>query len=119
MSDSREYVSRKLENGKVHISGEVLSAIVSVAISEVEGVYGLNNSISAKRGVRGIRVVIAEDSTISVDCYVIALYGHSVVEVAESVQAAVVAALEDTTACSVTSVNVSISGISHPKASKK
>ena len=119
MSDSREYVSRKLENGKIHISGDVLSALVSMAVSEVEGVYGLNNSISAKRGVRGIRVIIAENSTISVDCYVIALYGYSVVDVAEAVQAAVTAALEATTACTVTAVNVSISGICHPKTSKK
>lgn len=120
MSENREYVSRNLENGKVHISADVLTSMALMAVLEVEGVFSVNNFMSGRKNVgRSIRVVISEDNTISVDCYVIALYGHSVLEVAEAVQEAVTTALEAATACTVSAVNVSISGICHPKGSKK
>lgn len=126
MSDNKEYVSQSLENGTIHISDEVLSTIAAMAIQDVEGVYGLNNNVGAELGMlskkntgKGIRVVISEDDEVSVDCYIVVLYGHSVVEVAKAVQEAVTTAVESTTGRSVKSVNVSISGISLPKAQKK
>ena len=120
MSENKEYVSRELENGAIHVSADVMASLASMAISEVEGVYGLSNAITAKKNVgRGIRVIIADDNAVSVDCYVVVLYGYSVVEVARAVQEAVTCALESTTGATVTAVNVGISGICHPKGTKK
>ena len=120
MNEKKEYVSQALENGAVHISEDALVATTMMAISEVEGVYGVSNSISTKKSNgRGIRVMIAEDDTVSVDCYVVALYGYSVIEVAKAVQDAVTTTIESTTNAKVANVNVSNSGICHPKGGKK
>ena len=120
MSESKEYVSQTLENGAIHVSAEVLASLAALAVTEVEGVYSLNNAIASKKSVgRGIRVVVSDENTVSVDCYVIAIYGYSVVELARAVQDAVSGALESTTGVRVTAVNVGISGICHPKATKK
>ncbi len=127
MSESKEYVSQTLEHGAIHISEEVIATIAALAIQDVEGVYGLNTSIAssdlsklAKRAQgKGIRLVISEDDEISVDCYIVVLYGHSVVDVAKAVQDTVTAAIESTTGRRVKSVNVNISGITLPRADKK
>ena len=120
MSESKEYVSKSVENGAILISEEVLAAMASMAVSEVEGVYGLSNAIASKKNAgRGIRVIIAQDDSVSIDCYVIALYGYSVLEVAKAVQEAVTTTVESTTGSKVSNVNVSISGIAHPRSTKK
>lgn len=120
MSENKEYVSRTLENGAVHISEDVLASMAALTIAEVEGVYGLSNVVAAKKStVRGIRVVIGQDDEISIDCYVTALYGYSVLEVAKAVQEAVSMTLESTTGNKIGNVNVSISGIAHPRTAKK
>ena len=120
MSENREYISQELENGAVHISRDVLETAAAAAVSEVEGVYGLCNAISAKKNVgRGVRVVVGENNAVSVYCYVVALYGYSVIEVAKAVQDAVTTTLESTTGCTISNVNVSISGITNPKTAKK
>ena len=99
MSESKEYVSQTLEHGAIHISEEVIAAIAALG--------------------KGIRLVISDDDEISVDCYIVVLYGHSVVDVAKAVQDAVTAAVESTTGRTVKSVNVSISGITLPRTAKK
>jgi uncharacterized alkaline shock family protein YloU len=127
MNESKEYVSQPVENGSIRISEDVIASIASMAALEVEGVYGLNNMISAelagkigkKSPGRGIRLTIAENNEISIDCYVVVLYGHSVFDVAKNVQENVTTVVESTTGQKVKSVNVSISGISLPKESKK
>ena len=109
-----------MENGAIHVSAEVLASLAAMAVAEVEGVYGLNNAIASKKSIgRGVRVVISEENAVSVDCYVIAIYGYSVVEIARAVQDAISSTLESTTGVCVTAVNVGISGICHPKSTKK
>ncbi len=126
MSESKEYVSQTLENGSIHISEEVISAIASMAVQDVEGVCGLSNTISSdlsklakKSAGKGIRLVISENDEVSIDCYIVVLYGHSVIEVAKAVQEAVTSTVESTTGRKVRSVNVSVSGISLPRTPKK
>ena len=128
MSESKEYVSQTLEHGAIHISEEVIATIAALAVQDVEGVYGLNTTLSsselsmlAKRVQqgKGIRLVISEDDEISVDCYIVVLYGHSVVDVAKAVQETVTSAVESTTGRKVKNVNVNISGITLPRPAKK
>ena len=128
MSESKEYVSQTLEHGAIHISEEVIATIAALAVQDVEGVYGLNTTLSsselsklAKRAQqgKGIWLVISEDDEISVDCYIVVLYGHSVVDVAKAVQETVTSAVESTTGRKVKNVNVNISGITLPRPAKK
>lgn len=125
MSEQKEYISQELENGSIHISEEVIVSIAAMAAMDVEGVYGLGGSGSdltklAKKAVsKDIRVEINEADEISIDCYIVVLYGYSVVDVAKAVQEAVVSLVESTTGRAVKSVNVSIGGISLPRSGKK
>ena len=125
MSESKDYVSKTLENGTIQISADVVVSIATAAIREVEGVYGIGGRSSdfsrlTKKGVsRGIRVVISDENRVSIDCYVVVLYGYPVLQVAKSVQEAVISAVESTTGQTVRGVNVSISGITLPRSTKK
>lgn len=125
MSENKEYISQELENGSIQISEDVIVSIAAMAAQEVEGVYGLGGSGSdlaklTKKSVgKDVRVEISDADEISIDCYIIVLYGHSVVDVAKAVQEAVASAVESTTGRAVKDVNVSVGGISVPKAAKK
>lgn len=126
MSENKEYVSQTLDQGSIHISEEVIASIVSMAIQDVEGVYGLNTNISSELGKiakkntgKSIRILISEEDEIAIDCYIVVLYGYSVIEVAKAVQEAVSSTVESTTGRRVSNVNVNISGISLPRNAKK
>lgn len=125
MSEKKEYISQKLDNGSIQISEDVIVSIAAMAAKEVDGVSELGSAgtelgrLAKKATGKDIRVEISEDDEISIDCYVIVLYGYSVVDVAKAVQEAVVSAVESTTGRSVKDVNVSIAGISVPKSGKK
>lgn len=124
MSESKEYVSQALDNGAIHISEEVIVSIAAMAAMDVEGVYGLASSadlgkLKKKNTAKDVHVEITEDDQISIDCYIVVLYGHSVVDVAKNVQDAVASTVASTTGRIVRSVNVSIGGISLPRTGKK
>jgi uncharacterized alkaline shock family protein YloU len=119
MADNKQYITQIQDNGSVMISEDVVATIVSLAVKEVEGVVGLSTKpgadiadmIGKKNWGKGLRINIAEDNALTVDCDIIVSYGQSVVAVAASVQEAVAAALESATAVKVTAVNVNVCGI--------
>lgn len=125
MSDQKEYISQELENGSIHISEEVIISIAAMAAQDVEGVYGLGGNgtdlgkLTKKSVGKDVRVEISENDEISIDCYIVVLYGYSVVDVAKAVQEAVVSLVESTTGRTVKDVNVSVGGISLPRSGKK
>lgn len=125
MSENKEYISQSLENGSIQISEDVIISIAAMAAQDVEGVYGLGGAGSelsklTKKAVgKDVRVEISANDEISIDCYIIVLYGYSVVDVAKAVQEAVASAVESTTGRAVKDVNVSVGGISVPKSGKK
>ena len=61
-----------------------------------------------------IRVTLGED-TVAVDCGLVVIYGHSVVEIAKNVQNAVTNAIESMTGLKVSRVDVNVTGISMGK----
>ena len=109
------------ENGSVMISEDVVATIVAHALSEVEGV----GSLGVKPGVsiadftnkknwgKGLKILIAEDNTLTIECGIMVCYGYSVVDVAKDVQAAVTASVESITGTKVASVSVNVCGIVH------
>ncbi len=122
MSDSREYITKKQDNGTVNISDDVVASIAALAILDVEGICGLTSglgsipadAIAKKVLTKGIRVNMTDDA-ISLDCCVVLTYGYPVIETAAAVQEKVVSAVEGMTGVPVRAVNVSVCGVSLAK----
>lgn len=119
MAENKQYITQDQENGSIMISEDVISAIVSHAVSEVDGIIGLSTKpgadiaeiIGKKNWGKGMKIVIGENDELYIDCNVVVNYGNSVVAVAKAVQEAVTAALESMTGVKVASVNVNVCGI--------
>ncbi len=108
MAENKDYVTTELENGTVSINEEVITTVAAAALRDVEGV------VNAKNDKKAIRVTIGENS-VAVDCGLVLLYGHSVVEIAKNVQNAVSNAIESMTGLKVSRVDVNVTGISMNK----
>lgn len=119
MAENKQYITQNQDNGSVMISEEVLVTIIAQAVSEVEGVVGLvakpGSDIVDKIGIKnwgkGIKVIIAEDDSVEVDCNISVAYHQSVVAVAGAVQESITGALESMTGVKVSCVNVNVCGI--------
>ena len=119
MAENKQYTTQIQENGTVLISEDVLATIVSLAVKDVEGIVGLctkpgadiADMIGKKNWGKGLRILIADDNAVTVDCDVTVAYGQSVVAVAKAVQEAVASALESTAGVTVSAVNVNVCGI--------
>lgn len=118
MAEFKQYITQVQENGNVMISEDVVATIVTQAINEVEGAAGLSTKVGAdiadrigKNWGKGMKIVISEDNSLTIDCNVIIKYGQSVVEVAKAVQQVVAGAVESMTGVKVTLVNVNVCGI--------
>ena len=119
MAENKQYITQNQDNGSVMISEDVIAAIVSHAVSEVEGVVGLNvkpgadiaELIGKKNWGKGMKITIGADDEVSIDCNVTVCYGQSVVNVAKAVQEAVTNAVESMAGVKVTAVNVNVCGI--------
>ena len=119
MSEYKQYITNIQENGNVMISEDVVAAIVAQALAEVEGI----GSLGAKPGIgvadfavkkhwgKSLRILIAEDNSLAIECTFMVKYGHSVVDVCKAVQESITAAVEATTGTKVNEVNVNVCGI--------
>lgn len=119
MADYKQYISQEQANGCVMISEDVVATIVEHTLTDVEGVAGIAakpvadiaDLIGKKNWGKGLKILISEDNSLTVDCNVTIAYGHSVVDIAEAVQTAVTAAVESMTGVKVNAVNVNVCGI--------
>ena len=119
MADNKQYVKQEQNNGSVMISEDVIAAIVAHAASEVDGVVSSNSKtgvdlvelIGKKNWAKGTKITVLEDNSVSIECNVYVSYGHSVVDVANDVQAAVTSALEAMSNITIASVDVNVCGI--------
>lgn len=120
MAEYKQYITQAEENGNVLISEDVVEVIAEHAVSEVEGAAGIyakpGNEVAEFVGVRnwgkGLKIMIAEDNSVTIDADILICYGYSVVDVADSVQTAVASAVESMTGVKVHAVNVNVCGIS-------
>ena len=120
MAENKQYITQAQEYGSVLISVDVIVSIVDRAVAEVEGIAGLSSKpgadivdmIGKKNWGKGLKIVINDDETISVDCNVNVKYGQSVVDVAKAAQEAIISALESMTGTKTSAVNVNVCGIS-------
>ena len=119
MAESKQYITQMQENGSVLISEDVIMTIVAHAIEEVEGVVGLNMKpgsdiielIGKKGWGKGLRITIADDDSLVIDCNITVAYGQSVVAVAGAVQESVSNALESMAGVKINAINVNVCGI--------
>ncbi len=116
MADNKQYINQAQENGSIMISEDVISTIVSHAVSEVEGVVSLSAKpgadivelIGKKNWGKGLKIIIAEDNALSIDCNIVIAYGQNVVSVAAAVQQAVLSAVESMAGVKASAVNVNV-----------
>ncbi len=108
MSENKDYMTKELENGTVNINEDVLLSISAAAVKDVEGV------VSGRNDRKTIHVILGDES-VAVDCGLVVVYGHSVVEIARNVQNAVTNAIESMTGLKVSRVDVNVVGIAMGK----
>ena len=84
MAENKRYITQVQENGNVMISEDVIASIVAHAAQEVEGVDGLHTRKSW--GGKNMKINIAEDNTLAIECNLIVKYGYSVLDVAKNAQ---------------------------------
>ena len=118
MADNKQYITQKQDNGSVMISEDVIISIVAHAVSEVEGVVNINSKpaseladIIGKKWGKGMRINIGENNDVVIDVNVVVGYGQSVVTIAESVQTAIIGAVQSMTGVENVTVNVNVCGI--------
>ena len=119
MAENKQYITHIQDNGTVMISEDVVASIIALSVKEVEGVVSLSvkpgadiaDMIGKKNWGKGMKIVVAEDNALTVDCDILIGYGQSVVAVAQAVQESVTSHLESMTAAKVASVNVNVCGI--------
>ena len=119
MAESKQYVAQALDNGSVQISEDVIAEVVAHAVSEVEGVVGINTKpgadiaefIGKKNWGRGLKITVAEDNAITIDCNITVSYGQNVVNIANAVQAAIINAVNSLATIQIAAVNVNVCGI--------
>lgn len=119
MAENKQYITQIQENGNVMISEDVVEAIVEHAVSDVDGVAEIStksgSEIADLFGVKNwgkeMKIVIAEDNSLTINCNILIKYGQSVVSVADAVQSSVTSAVESMTGVKVQAVNVNVCGI--------
>ena len=125
MSELKGYLVQTEENGAVMISQEVIASIASLAIREVEGVYGLStgtsldigNILGKKHFRKGIDVKFGEEG-MEISCNLVVKMGSAVMTVAKAVQEAIAEEVTNMSGTRPLAVNVNVSGIAVPKALK-
>ena len=119
MAEYKQYITQIQENGNVMISEDVIATIVAHALAEVDGIGSLGSKpgiviadfAAKKNWSKSLKILIAEDNTVSIDCSVMIAYGNSVVDVASNIQQNVTANVESMTGVKVVGVNVNVCGI--------
>lgn len=129
MSDNNDEIEKKDENEEVimgtdtiKISNEVVATYAGIAVSEVEGVYGMaggfagfTEAISGKKNLsKGIKVDVDEKS-VKIDVNIVVEYGARIPDVAYEIQTRIKKTVESMTDLKVTEVNVNVQGVHKAK----
>ena len=108
----------KTDLGNIRIHNKVISAITSMAVSEVEGVVGIYKGIKGniydifgRKELAAIKVEMDSNNEIKLDVSVVVKYGFNIPEIARRVQESIRKALEKMTSLSLKEINVNIQEI--------
>ena len=119
MPDNKQYLTQTLDKGTLLINEEVLETIIINAVKEVEGVAGLSSRpamdimdvIGKKNMGKAIKISVSADNELDISCNINILFGQNVIDIAKTVQTAIINALESSTNAKVSVVNVNVCGI--------
>lgn len=108
------------------ISNDAVATYAGIAISEVQGVYGMSGgfagfteAISGKKNFsKGIKVDVTETSA-KIDVNIIVEYGARIPDVAFEIQNIVKKSVESMTGLKVDEVNVHVNGVHAPNTENK
>jgi uncharacterized alkaline shock family protein YloU len=121
MDENKIEEIEEVENGAegIKIASDVIAVIAGVAVSEVEGVYGMAGGFAGgitevlkgkKNLAKGIKVE-STDNKAKIDVNIIVEYGARIPDVAFEIQNRVKTAVENMTGLKVEEVNVHIQGV--------
>ncbi|MDO5556789.1 MAG: Asp23/Gls24 family envelope stress response protein [Clostridia bacterium] len=114
-----DFTDLEESNSEIKIADDVISVIAGMAVSEVQGVYGMAKSfaggiseaLSGKKNYsKGIKVE-ATDKLAKIDVNIIVDYGVRIPDVAFEIQNKVKKSVEAMTGLKVTEINVHIQGV--------
>ena len=110
-------IDREQDNGQITYANEVISTIVSVATTEVDGISaiaGSNGLLGTGKMSRGVRVDM-DGEDVSVDVSVTVDYGMPIQKVGRSAQENVRKSIESMTGLHVEKVDLHVVGVSFEK----
>ena len=110
-------IDREQDNGQITYANEVISTIVSVATTEVDGISaiaGTNGLLTKGKISRGVRVDMNGED-VSVDVSVTVDYGMPIQKVGRSAQENVRKSIESMTGLHVEKVDLHVVGVSFEK----
>ena len=105
-------------NDTIKIANDAVATYAGVAVSEVQGVYGmsggfagLTEALSGKKNLtKGIKVDV-NDKNVKIDVSIIVEYGARIPDVAFEIQSRVKKSVENMTGLKVLEVNVHVQGV--------
>ena len=113
------------DEGQITYANEVVSTIVSVATTEVDGISGISGSTGSLTGIigrnkipRGIKVDVSGDK-VKVDISVPVDYGMPIQKVGRNAQENVRKSIESMTGLHVEKVDIHVIGVSFEKENKE
>ncbi len=113
------------DEGQITYANEVVSTIVSVATTEVDGISGISGSAGAMTGIigrnkipRGVKVEVDGDK-VKVDISVTVDYGMPIQKVGRNAQENVRKSIESMTGLHVEKVDIHVIGVSFEKENKE
>jgi uncharacterized alkaline shock family protein YloU len=119
MKHDTQHRERTTDLGAVRINNDVITAIASIAATEIKGVQkmggGLGKSIcdmlTKKGSARGVRIKTS-DGDVRLDVSIIVDYGVDIPRIADEVQENVKLAVEKMTGLVLSEVNIVVEGVS-------
>ena len=105
-------------NNTLKIANEAIATYAGIAVSEIQGVYGMSGTFSGiteaisgkKNYSRGIKIDI-DEKDVKIDVNIIVEYGARIPEVAFEIQTKVKKSVETMTGLKVREVNVNVQGV--------
>ncbi len=120
------YLTSQTEKGTISVSEDVITVMVTTAVSEIEGVASLSSATSndiaeflglKNNTTKGVKIAADKNEAV-IDVLILVRYGFGVTVVAKKVQEKVAASVEAMTGLK-TRVNVHVTGIAFDKTDMK
>ena len=118
MDENQKDLNVEKEESQIKISNDTIATYAGIAVSEVNGVYGMagtfagiTEAISGKKNfAKGIKVDV-EEQKVKIDVNIFVEYGARIPDVAFDIQTRVKKSVEAMTGLKVLEVNVNVQGV--------